>query len=128
MTLPHHDIPAPARLYRAILERVAYLRRRNALLRAGALALTALLSAIGTIEMALYTWNEAYLSGFIEYVRLLISDSDVALGSWHTFAYSLLESAPALPSALVCAMLLILIWSLARITSNMRVALRHAAA
>ena len=126
MNFPH--TPAPERLYRAIIARVEYLRRRNAALLAGTQFVTAFVAGLGAIEMTLYAINEAYLSGFLEYVKLLMSDSDVTFSSWHAFAYSLFATAPALPAALVCVLLLACVVALARGVSNVRIITGHAVA
>ncbi|HEX8993667.1 MAG TPA: hypothetical protein VF803_00250 [Candidatus Paceibacterota bacterium] len=122
-------VPAPERLYRSIVARVEYLEWHRAALRAGALSLTAVISALGVWKTALYAWNEASLSGFVEYIKLIATDGDVALNYWHTLAYSLLESMPMLPTALMCATLLVFVWSASYAIGNMRIAMHgvHAA-
>ena len=115
------DAPAPAGLRVAVLARIFALRRQAALMRAGGLAVIAVASATLLWEAFLYVLEEATTSGFVEYVRLLATDSDVTLSLWREFATAILSSAPLVPIALVCTVALLLIWSGERLYQNVRV-------
>ena len=112
----------PASLYGAILARIVELKRRSAFIRAAGLLGLSAVSVIGLLQASIYAADESYLSGFSDYLKLLFTDHDVALASWREFALSLAESLPALPLALLCAALLVLVWSLVRAARNFKLA------
>ena len=116
------DAPAPTGLRAAVLAQIFTLRRRAALMRAGGLAVIAVASATLLWEAFLYVLEEATASGFVEYVRLLATDSDVTLSLWREFGVAVLSSAPLIPVALVCAVAILLMWSAERLYQNVRVA------
>ena len=116
------DAPAPTGLRAAVLARIFTLRRRAALLRASGLAVIAVASATLLWEAFVYVLEEATSSGFIEYVRLFVTDRDITLSLWREFGVAVLSSAPLLPVALVCAVAILLMWSAERLYQNMRTA------
>ncbi len=111
---------APRGLYEAVLANIAKLERRGAAARAAALLATTFVSATLLFETLSYAAREFYLSGFSEYLDLLMTDHDAVLASWREFALSLAESLPALPLALFFAALFVLVWSLSRAVPNIR--------
>jgi len=116
------DAPAPAGLRATVLVQIFTLRRRAALMRAGGLAIIAVASATLLWEAFLYVLEEATTSGFVEYVRLLATDSDVTLSLWREFGVAVLSSAPLVPIALACAVAILLMWSTERLYQNVRTA------
>ena len=117
-TLP--KTPLGPGLRGAILQRIERMERRLALQRGILLAFLAVLSAFAFMEGILYAANELYLSGFPEYVSLFFTDNDAAFSSWRELTSSLGESLPILPLIVLCAALLVLVWSVVRAASQFR--------
>lgn len=116
------EVPAPRRLYEAVLVRIAALERRAARTRAllfGALSVLSLVALVPTLQ---YAGEQFYASGFYDYASLLFSDTSLALTYWREFALSLLESLPSLALLLLIPIVVVLLWSLTRAAQTARVA------
>jgi hypothetical protein len=124
-TLP--DTSAPHYLTARIIERVSFLRRRTAVIRACIFGSVSLISLTALMPVIQYASDEFYLSGFMDYINLFFSDHDVVLNSWREVSLTLLQSLPALPLALGCALVTLFIWSLSLGTRHISLALAHTA-
>ena|GEM_PF-2690392 len=120
------DAPLPTGLSASIMARIFSLRQREAFVRSIGLATLSTGAGVLLWNTANYVVSEASVSGFIEYMRLLVTDSDVALSMWSEFAAAMIRSAPLVPVALVCTTAILLTWSLSRLYQNIRAVAHHA--
>ncbi len=110
----------PKNLVNRIMVSIVRARRRQALQALGLSGLAGLLSLAALAEAVRYVFTEAYLSGFTEYMHLLLTDRALLSNAWQQFIWSLAESLPANSLVLVCATLGALVWSLSRLMSNVQ--------
>ncbi|MGC9602741.1 MAG: hypothetical protein ABSE76_03340 [Minisyncoccia bacterium] len=111
-----------AGLYFAIMERIAYAKRRKARVRTGLFAALAVVSGAALIPALQYTAEQFYVSGFYDYLTLVFSDRGFVLTYWRQFSLSLVESLPSLAILLLLPIACALGYSLYRLTQTSRVA------
>ncbi len=119
------DVQLPEGLQASVIARIFRIRRREALIHSVALATTSIGAGIMLWNSIGYTISEASSSGFIEYLHLLATDSDVALSMWREFITAAISSAPIIPTALACTISVIFVWSINRLYNNVRSILQH---
>jgi hypothetical protein len=117
-------VEPPQGLYAAVMTRIDAARRRTAQLRAGAFAALALISGAVLVPVAQYTAAQLYASGFYDYLSLALSDHSSVTTYWREFGLSLLESLPSLALLLLLPIVVALVWSLVRLVTNARMAVR----
>ncbi len=116
------DMEPPSSLYAATLARIAFMRRRAAMVRTLLLGGFAFLSGAIFVPSLAYAVQEFHASGFYDYATLLISDRGLVLTFWREFVLSLLDSLPSFAVLLLLATSVAFIWSLRRMVPNARVA------
>jgi hypothetical protein len=109
-------------LFASILLRVEEEKRRLARLRVAFFGFGAVASSLVLVPVLQYAGEGIARSGTAEYFSLFFSDSGMALLYWKEFLLSLVESLPIFMFALLCAVLLVFIWSLERVAVNARTA------
>ena len=117
-------------LYFAIMERIAYAKRRQARVRSGCFAALAIVSGAALVPALQYTAEQFYASGFYDYLTLIFSDRGFVIAYWRQFSLSLVESLPSLALLLLLPIAFALGYSLYRLTQTSRIAFRavHASA
>ena len=110
----------PAGLRERILTRIAVAKRRVARIRLALFLLVAMVSLFLLILALSVAQNALKTTGFPQYFSLLFSDGALVLAYWKEFAYSLAESIPALESAFVLSALLVFLWSLRVLATNVK--------
>jgi hypothetical protein len=119
-----HTIEPSVGLYAAIMERIAYAKRRQARIRSGLFAALAIVSGAALVPAFQYTAEQFYASGFYDYVALVFSDRGFVLTYWRQFSLSLVESLPSLALLLLLPIAFALGYSLYRLTQTSRIAFR----
>lgn len=116
------DVEVPARLYAAVLARVALARRRAARIRLAALGTVMTMSGLALASSLSYIAHEFYTSGLYDYFSLLFSDSTLALSHWQEFSLSLLEAVPSIALMLLIGCLALFFWSARRVLGSVSAA------
>ncbi|MGH7141678.1 MAG: hypothetical protein ACREGH_03540 [Minisyncoccia bacterium] len=115
-----HEPEPPSGLYARILTALARARRRRAMRAAVVEGALSLLSATALFEAARYAAAEAYLSGFLDYVHFIATDTGLFATAWKQFALSLIESLPGVSLIFIFAALFALVWSVSHTLQNVR--------
>jgi hypothetical protein len=115
-------IEPAAGLYGAVMERIAYAKRRQARMRSGLFAALAIVSGAALVPAFQYTAEQFYVSGFYDYFTLVFSDRGFVLTYWRQFSLSLVESLPSLALLLLLPIVCALGYSLYRLTQTSRIA------
>ena len=112
-------------LYGAVMERIAYAKRRQARIRSGVFGALAIVSGAALVPAFQYTAEQFYASGFYDYFTLVFSDRGFVLTYWRQFSLSLIESLPSLALLLVLPIVGLLVYSIRRAVQTGRVAFSY---
>ena len=117
------DMDAPMMLHDKIIMRIFSIRRREAYTRVAVLTGVFATSCALLWDTFAYALDEASSSGFIEYVRLLLTDGDIAISMWREIITTAINSAPIITIMLTCAVLVLFVTSLSALYKNARAAI-----
>ncbi|HEY5383157.1 MAG TPA: hypothetical protein VIJ88_01215 [Candidatus Paceibacterota bacterium] len=117
-----HTLEPKAGLYQAVLERIAYAKRRSARVRAGFFSALAICSGAALVPAMQYAAGQFYASGFYDYLTLIFSDRSLVLTYWQQFSLSLVESLPSLALLLLLPIIFLLAYSMRRVVQTGRMA------
>ena len=108
------EVQPSAGLEAAISGRIEHARLRSSRMHA-ALHITSIVAVCAAIVPAVrFFLDSAARSGFSEYLSLAWSDGGSVLGSWKTFLWSIMDSAPILETGIILALIVIFANSLRR--------------
>ncbi len=120
------EVEPPTRLLGVVDAQVSHARLLTARIHAALFSIFTIVSGIVLVPVLQYASEELYTSGFTEYMKLLFSDTNVALSAWQTFAFSLFESLPSLAILLTLGVGVAFIWSLRGVFRDAPTAFGHA--
>lgn len=103
-----------------VLNRIKKEEMREALVRLWSSGLISVTSLVGIIFSVLYFIQNTKISGFYNYLSLILYDGLSLLGHWKEFSMSLAESLPLMSLVIVLIFLGLLIWSVSKTTRSIR--------
>lgn len=101
-----------------IMLRIAQKRRRRAGIRIACFGFLSLLAVAILIPTSQGLYSEMSRSGFMQFVSLLFSDASIVMIYWQDFALSLMEALPIFSVSAVLGSVLLLLFSLKFIVSD----------
>jgi len=119
------DIQPPKGLLERILKRIHREERLLVLRKViifSAILMGSLAGLVPSLKMLLSDFSR---SGFVNFFSLIFSDFSVAMMYWQSFTMILLETLPALSSALFLAVLLIFLQSIKYLMKNLKIINSH---
>jgi len=111
--------PSPE-LFLKIIKRIHKEERFLALKKIFGVSLILLISIIAFIPATNFLISEIKNSGFLQFASLAFSDFDIVKTYWKNFAFTILETLPALSLALCLVILLTFLQSIKSLSKNIK--------
>ncbi|MFA6919416.1 MAG: hypothetical protein WC244_04925 [Patescibacteria group bacterium] len=97
-------------------KKLVVLKRRVAFFSVGLI-----FSVLALIPAFQLVWNGISSSGFVQFLSLLFTDSEIVMAYWQSFALTLLESLPALSIIIFLTIIFTLLGSARLLSKNIKI-------
>jgi hypothetical protein len=118
------QVDVPSGLLMSVVARVRLEQQRAARRELVVVGSVATLSIVSIFPLVSYLMNSFVGSSFYQYFSLVFLDSSFVLVYWKEITFSLAESLPVLPITVFLSVSVLVLWSVARTTRQVRTIFR----